>query len=72
MVDGRTNDPESLISMNFWCYPVSFPDYLEKHFPAFHDSMKNPLKDEYLLPIIADGMLKEGFSYEVQQKKTME
>ena len=24
MVDGRTNDPESLISMNFWCYPVSF------------------------------------------------
>ena len=27
--------------------------------------MSNPLKDKYLLPIIADGMLKEGVEFTV-------
>ena len=27
--------------------------------------MKDPIKDEYLLPIIADEMLKEGYDYTV-------
>ena len=58
--DGKTVDAESLISMTFWCYSKTFMDVLEAGFPKFLAATKNPEKDEYLLPIIADGMLKEG------------
>ena len=47
--------------MNFWCYPPEFMDVLREGFPHFLD----PLKDEYLLPIIADQMLKDGVTYTV-------
>ena len=33
--------------------------------------MKDPLKDEYLLPIIADGMLKQGVEFEVLSSDDM-
>ena len=58
-------DVDSLVSMNFWCYPLEFIDLLRKGFPEFISGMKDPLKDEYLLPIIADGMLKQGVEFEV-------
>lgn len=58
-------DVDSLVSMNFWCYPLEFIDLLGKGFPEFISGMKDPLKDEYLLPIIADGMLKQGVEFEV-------
>ncbi len=51
---------DSIVSMNFWCLPVSFLGLLEQGFPRFLASMQDPLKDEYLLPIIVDGLLKEG------------
>ena len=56
-------DPEALVSMNFWCYPAEFLDVLKEGFPKFLDGMKDPLKDEYLLPIIADGMLKNSVDF---------
>ena len=58
--DMRTLDVESLVSMNFWMLPVSFLDHLEKGFPVFRANLQDPLKDEYLLPIIVDGMLHSG------------
>ena len=58
-------DLESIVSMNFWCYPLEFIDVLKSKFPLFLNSLKDPLKDEFLLPIIADEMLKEGTSYSV-------
>ena len=58
-------DVDSLVSMNFWCYPLEFIDLLRNSFPDFISGMKNPLKVEYLLPIIADGMLKQGVEFEV-------
>ena len=61
----RVIDVESLVSMNFWCYPLEFIDILKKGFPEFQANLKNPEKDEYLLPIIADQMLKEGYKYSV-------
>ena len=64
-VDGRKLDINSLVSMNFWCYPLEFVDVLKKGFPDFIANMKDPLKDEYLLPIIADGMLKDGVKFSV-------
>jgi hypothetical protein len=63
--DGCVIDTESLVSMNFWCYPQKFMDVLKKGFPVFLDNLSDPMKDEYLLPIIADGMLKEGVAFSV-------
>ena len=51
--------------MNFWCYPSEFVDVLKKGFPLFIKNIKNPLKDEYLLPIIADKMIKDGVDFSV-------
>lgn len=63
--DGRKLDVESLVSMNFWCYPKEFMAVLKKGFPEFLANMADPQKDEYLLPIIVDGMLKEGVEFSV-------
>ena len=46
--------------MNFWCLPLGFMDVLKAGFPKFLNRMVNPVKDEYLLPIIVDGLLKTG------------
>lgn len=65
MADGKALAPDSLVSMNFWCYPLSFLDVLREGFPRFLSQMQDPLKEEYLLPIIADGMLKSGTAFTV-------
>ncbi len=63
--NGETIDIDSLVSMNFWCYPKEFINVLRNGFPEFLHSMNDPQKDEYLLPIIADGMLKDGVEFTV-------
>ena len=63
--DEKIIDLESIVSMNFWCYPLEFIDVLKSKFPLFLNNLKDPLKDEFLLPIIADEMLKEGTCYSV-------
>jgi len=63
--DGRALDVESLVSMNFWCLPAAFLDVLRERFPRFLAEMPDPLKSEYLLPEIVDGLLKEGTSVSV-------
>ena len=52
--------PSTLVSMNFWCLPADFIQVLKSGFPEFLQKMTDPLKDEYLLPIIVDGLLKVG------------
>ena len=64
-VDGTPVDVESLVSMNFWCYPASFMDVLREGFPRFLSSMSDPMKSEYLLPIIADAQLHAGTKFTV-------
>ena len=56
----RPVDVDSLASMNMWMLTPEFVDMLEDGFAAFRAEMKDPLKDEYLLPEIVDGLLKEG------------
>ena len=63
--DGCAIDTESLVSMNFWCYPQEFMDVLKKGFPVFLENLSDPMNEEYLLPIIADAMLKEGVAFTV-------
>lgn len=63
--DGKAIAPDSPVSMNFWCYPQSFMDELREGFPRFLKELKDPLKDEYLLPIIAGEMLGKGVEFTV-------
>lgn len=63
--NGKMIDSHSLVSMNFWCYPLEFLDVIREGFPRFLDAINDQEKDEYLLPVIADQMLKEGISYSV-------
>ncbi len=63
--NGTALDIDSPVSMNFWCYPQSFIDILKRGFPEFIRTMKDSLKDEYLLPVIADRMLKQGVEFSV-------
>lgn len=51
---------DSLVSMNFWLFPASFLEQLETGFARFREELKEPLTEEYLLPIIVDGHLREG------------
>lgn len=64
-VNGQSIDVDSLVSMNFWCYPIEFMNVLKRGFSEFLANMENPLTDEYLLPIIADEMLKTGVEFSV-------
>ncbi len=65
--DGRSLLQDSIVSMNFWCFPKSFVAVLKEQFPHFLSSMSNPRKDEFLLPTIVDGLLKKGTEVSVLQ-----
>ncbi len=43
-------DEDSPVSMNFWGFDTAIFDEIEKREANFLDNLKNPLKDEYLLP----------------------
>lgn len=53
-------DGERLVSMNFWMLTPAFVRELATGFAAFRAGLKDPLKDEYLLPEIIDGLLQAG------------
>lgn len=63
--DGKSIDVNALVSMNFWCYPLDIFGVLRSSFKEFLTNMKNPLEDEYLLPIVADAMIKNSKSFSV-------
>lgn len=52
----------SIVSMNLWGFTESFMKELEAGFPAFlEQGMKgNPLKCEYFLPSVVDGLVESG------------
>ncbi len=54
--------PETTVSMNLWGLMPSFLEEAEAGFPAFLDSIResNPLKGEYLLPIVISNMIHAG------------
>ena len=53
-------DPASLVSMNMWGLFPGFLSALEARFPDFLRNMTDPRKDEFLLPVTIDEMLKAG------------
>ncbi len=52
--------PESTVSMNLWGLTSHFLAEAEAGFPAFLDQMKDPMKSEYLLPILISAMVHQG------------
>lgn len=52
-------DPDGLVSMNLWLLTPGIVQMLEEGFPAFKAGLKDPLKDEYLLPEAVDKLLRE-------------
>ena len=58
--DGKALDMNAMVSMNFWCFPIGFMDVLREGFPIFLANMRDRCKEEYLLPTIVDGILKQG------------
>ena len=66
--NGTVLNPESYVSMNMWGFPAEegctpeFLNVLEQEFKTFFemDVVNNPLKAEYLLPILIGERLREG------------
>lgn len=56
----RSIDVDSLVSMNMWMLTPAFLDVLGGGFAAFRKTLKNQLKDEYLLPSVVDELLQAG------------
>lgn len=62
-VDGRPVDGDGYVSMNMWGFPsAAFMDVLDENFRRFfaEDVPGNPMKAEYLLPVLIGRLLKEG------------
>lgn len=53
--------PECIVSMNMWACDVDFLDVLYESFVDFlMDDSKEPLKKEFLVPVIIDKLIKQG------------
>ncbi len=53
------------VSMNFWCFDISFFSYTQKLFEDFLKKHGKELKSEFFIPIVADQFIKEGGTIEV-------
>lgn len=60
-VEGVAVDPNSYVSMNMWGLSPKFMDVLEEDFKVFFEKTvpSNPLKAEYLLPILIGELLQD-------------
>ena len=54
--------PDTVVSMNMWGFPAVMMAHLQDAFPAFlrEAAAKNPLKAEFFLPTVVDGLLRSG------------
>ncbi len=51
---------DTVVSMNFWGFDTDFFQTLEPEFVSFLKNNDNPLKGEYFLPFVVDGMIKNA------------
>ncbi len=52
--------PSTRVSMNFWCFDISFFEYTQKLFKEFLAQHGRELKSEFFIPIVADQFIKDG------------
>jgi len=57
---GRTLDPDTIVSMNFWICNTSIFDYIETYFSNFLQIPENLEKSEIYLPFVAQEMMANG------------
>ena len=58
--DGEKLDPSMPVSMNMWGLNPAFMENMAAGFVDFLGSLKDPLKDEFLLPVYIGALLAEG------------
>ena len=51
---------DTVVSMNMWGFRPEIFDTLEKGFRQFLTHLENPLKQEFFLPSVVDGMIQRG------------
>jgi hypothetical protein len=56
---------KTTVSMNFWCFDVSFFSYTQNLFGSFLANHGKELKSEFFIPIVADQFIKESGKVEV-------
>ena len=54
-----TLQPDTMVSMNFWCFDPSVFDYSDKLFTAFLDERGHEEKSEFFIPLVADSFMRE-------------
>jgi len=57
---GKTLNPETIVSMNFWVCNVSIFEYIETYFKSFLQQPENLEKSEIYLPFVAQEMMSNG------------
>ncbi len=57
---GRTLDPDTIVSMNFWICNTSIFNYIETYFSSFLQIPENLEKSEIYLPFVAQEMMANG------------
>ena len=67
--DGTALPLDAVVSMNFWCFPAEFINVLKDGLPVFMADLKNPLKDEYLLPTIVGNLVAAGTEVRVAESR---
>jgi hypothetical protein len=53
------------VSMNFWCFDISYFNYTQKLFSKFLQKHGQGLKSEFFIPLVADQFIKDGGSVKV-------
>lgn len=53
------------VSMNFWCFDVSYFGYTQKQFAEFLRQYGKEIKSEFFIPLVADRFIKEGGKVEI-------
>ena len=56
---------DTRVSMNFWCFDISFFDYTQQLFHSFLQAHGEEPKSEFFIPIVADQFIREGRSIEL-------
>lgn len=54
-----TLQPDTMVSMNFWCFDPSVFDYSDKLFAAFLEERGHEEKSEFFIPLVADSFMRD-------------
>jgi len=59
-------DPQTIVSMNFWCFQTSALQAFQQAFDIFINTSDLSLKEELLIPHVVHNMIAEGSKFKVE------